>query len=320
MKSIDKWRVSLDGWLWHQPVVDKNTLFVRSGGDLVAISVDDGDVRWKRRVDPNDSTGQFLLSSSDVLVGSRNVADRTVLVAVDRNGNLAWEVETGAIIVDAVAATDKEIVAFGGAAGGYRFFRVDCASGTFSEHAVPLRPDRIAIDHRGIVGSRRDTPGLVRFDDVGMATHWFSEQPVYGFAATSAQVAIVALVDDEYRLRMLSPELETQWEQAATSSIVGADDKALLCTARSKKNAVELLDPATGETQWISEPLADEFVCFTLFDKVIAVRGLTQLWVLSRASGEVLSEHLMGSSLTVVDDSYFIAAMKVLSRHAWLGV
>lgn len=315
MTTDAQWTCELDEWIEHRPIVDADTLVVRSGGRLVCVG-SDGVVRWSTAVDPNNNTGQFLLASGDVVVGSRNVEDRTVLVAVDRSGELAWEAATGVIVVDAVAATDTEVVAFGGVGDTQSFLRFDSASGAVSTHDVPWLPDRIAIDDTGIIGTKRDVPGLVRFDAHGVATHHFSSDPVYGLAATSQHIAITALVEDETRLRLLSPSLEPRWERAATSTIVAADGTAVACTARSDSSAVELVQPETGNSLWVSDRLADEFVSFAVFDEIVAARGLTRLWALDRRTGAVLSEHLMGAALVATPGAYYVAAMKTLTRYS----
>lgn len=316
MSSTLRWSRELDAWLEHRPVLLDDILVVRSGGDFVAVDAADGALRWSTAFDPNGNTGQFVVRSGDVVVGTRNVADRTVLAALDSSGAPIWEVATGVIVVDAVAVTETEVLAFGGADGEYVFLRVDSTTGAVDRHVVPWLPDRVAVRNDGLIGSKRNVPGLVRFDEGGVATHRVSTDPVYGLAAAPNHVAIAAMVDDRPRLRLLSTDLETRWDQPASSTIVACDASAVACTARADDGAIELLEAESGGTVWVSPPLADEFVGLAVFDDVVAARGMTELWALDRRTGSVLSEHLMGAALLGTVGGYWATAMKTLAHYS----
>lgn len=314
-----RWTTTLEGRIDLRPIVSTDAIYVRSGGDVVALEQSTGTAAWSTRIDPDNGARGFFALSDQTLITSRIDGDETVFCAVSLQGSPVWEVPTGVLVLDGVMVSGGQLLAVGALHGASQFLCIEASTGTVvSQFPIPWRPDRLAVIGDQLFGSKRTEPGLVRLDEGGLAADQYCPDPVFGMTLGDTPGVISVMVDDCSFLRRLSETLQVEWEQPASTTHFASDSTALVCSGRNDAAVAELLDIGTGASLWTSETLTDSPVSFALLDRLVEARGLTSLVVLDRRDGSVVGEHLLGSSM--VDSGtggYLLTTMRDIHHYEY---
>jgi outer membrane protein assembly factor BamB len=175
-----KWRVSLGGRSYATPCVDaKGNVYSASDAKKVFAVKADGKISWTLDLDDEGDTACALADDGTIVMA----AGKT-LYAVTPNGDVAWRFSARGKIFTAPAIDDRGRVFFG--AQDHRAYGVDRGKKAF---AVDLGADvdgSPAIDDDGTVVFGTDNGEVVRLSSDGSAV-WSSR--VYGFVRGPLSIA-----------------------------------------------------------------------------------------------------------------------------------
>ena len=138
------WQVTLPAAITADLALGSSTLFIPTGGTIVALSTADGSTLWSHQLSGSAVQGRPVVIGSTLYVGS---TDGTLYALDTATGTEQWRVDTGSAIVTGLVNEDSVLyfaIAGDGAGGGPAFLAVDANSQGNDVLAYPV-PDAETI-------------------------------------------------------------------------------------------------------------------------------------------------------------------------------
>ena len=138
------WQVTLPAAITADLALAASTLFIPTGGTIVALNTADGSTKWSHQLSGSAVTGRPMVIGSTLYVGS---TDGTLYALDTATGDEQWRVDTGSAIVTGLVNEDSVLyfaTAGDGAGTGPAFLAVDTNSQGNDVLAYPV-PDADTI-------------------------------------------------------------------------------------------------------------------------------------------------------------------------------
>lgn len=251
--GVEKWRMSLGGWVQGGPVIDKNGVIYIGGGDFFAI-YSNGTIKWRYSVDGGIVSASAIDENGVIYFGTI-LAMPNYFYALNPNGTLKWKYLTGDSVYSSPVIGNDGTLYFGQCSGDTGFINALYPNGTlrWSYHTNDVVLSSPAIGSDGTVYCGSHDQGLYALYPNNGTIKWrFGTGGWVRTAPCIAEDGTIYCVSLSGYLFAINPNGTMKWRTnvgAGTSPTIGQDG-----TIYAGWDRLYAINPMNGSVNWVFYP------------------------------------------------------------------